>query len=70
MYGKATKRKWRDKTLNNKAEAYVPTKPGEVVSVDQLISSTPGLIAQLSGSPYKARYNVATVFIDHATDYS
>ena len=70
LYGKATKRKWRDKTSDNTAESYVPTKPGEVVSVDQMISSTPGLIAQISGNPYKARYQCATVFIDHASDYS
>ena len=45
------------------------TKPGECVSVDQLESTTPGLIAQLK-HPTKARYRVATVFIDHATRFS
>ena len=60
LYGKATKRKWRDKNADNESEAYVPTRPGEVVSVDQLISSTPGLIAQISGTPYKAIYKCAT----------
>lgn len=70
MYGKAIKRKWRDKNADNQAEAYVPTRPGEVVSVDQMISATPGLIAQMTGWPCKARYKCATVFMDQASDYS
>eukprot|EP00977_Amphora_coffeiformis_P029403 scaffold40460_cov550-Amphora_coffeaeformis.AAC.1 len=48
----------------------IPTKPGEVVSVDQMKSSVPGLIAQMAGIPTKQRYTVATVFVDHATDFS
>jgi hypothetical protein len=33
--------------------------------VDQLESTTPGLIAQLKGIPTTKRYKVATVFVDH-----
>ena len=62
--------KYSQSTSDNTAKAYVPTKPGKVVSVNQMISSTPGLIAQISSNPYKARYQCATVFIDHASDYS
>jgi transposase InsO family protein len=35
-----------------------------------MISPTAGLVAQNTGSLTKERYKVATVFIDHATDYS
>jgi hypothetical protein len=35
------------------------------VSVDQLESPTPGLIAQLKGTPTTQKYNAATIFVDH-----
>ena len=71
LYGKATRRPWRHKTNDNApSDGYVPTKPGEVVSVDQMKSSTPGLVAQMAGFLTKKRYVYATVFVDHATDYS
>ena len=35
-----------------------------------MISTTPGLIAQLRGQPTKARYKVATVFVDHFSSLS
>ena len=62
-YAKATKRNWRPKT----AKAYKPikpTKPGQVVSVNQLVSPMPGLIAQMTGLLTKKRYKYATVFVD------
>jgi hypothetical protein len=43
----------------------VITTPGQCVSVDQLESTTPGLIAQLKGIPTTKRYKAATVFVDH-----
>ena len=62
-YARATKRPWRPKTSmqHNKNQ---PTRPGQVVSVDQLVSSTPGLIAQMSGFLTRKRYRYATVFVD------
>ena len=51
MYGKATKRPWRSKNSKNQAEANKPSRPGECISVDQLISQSPGLIAQMRGRP-------------------
>jgi hypothetical protein len=51
LYGKMSRRPWRNKS------SYHPisnaTKPGTFVSVDQMDSSTPGLIAQLKGIPTK-----------------
>jgi hypothetical protein len=64
MYGKATKRPWRSKKPNNREESFKPTKPGQVVSVDQLKSPTPGFIAQLTGKLTTGRYRYATVFVD------
>jgi hypothetical protein len=46
----------------------VVTEPGDCMSVDQLESRTPGLIGQLKGIPTKARYKVATIFVDHISD--
>ena len=39
------------------------------MSVDQLVSPTPGLIAQLRGIPTKKRYTVATIFVDHYSGF-
>ena len=64
MYGKATKKPWRSKQANNRDEAFIPTKPGQVVAVDQLKSPTPGFVAQLTGALTTDRYNYATVFVD------
>lgn len=47
-YGKSIRKSWRSKTSNNREEAWRPTKPGECISVDQLISPTPGIIAKMT----------------------
>lgn len=69
MYGKATKRQWRQKSPNNADESYHPTKPGEVVSVDQMRSPTPGLIAQMTGILTTKRYEYATIYVDHYSSF-
>ena len=60
-YAKATKRQWRSKTSNKEQTIQKPTKPGQVVSVDQLVSPTPGLVAQMTGKLTTKRYKYATV---------
>ena len=71
LYGKATRRPWRSKTRNSSRWKQEPlTKPGQCVSVDQLESTTPGLIAQLRGIPTKKRYRGATVFVDQFSGLS
>ena len=71
IYGKQTRRPWRTKatpgTIETKATI---TKPGQCISVDQLVSPAPGLIAQLRGIPTTERYRCATVFVDHFSRYS
>jgi hypothetical protein len=71
LFGKATRRPWRSKVPGNpQGAAKTLTRPGECVSVDQMESPTPGLVAQMRGKPTKARYKVATVFIDHVSRLS
>ena len=69
-YGKSVKRNWRSKRSNNRDEAKRPTKPGECISVDQLISPTPGLIAQMTGRLTTKRYSCATVYVDQYSSLS
>ena len=69
-YGKATRSPWRSRITNNKDEAEKPKSPGEVVSVDQMISPTPGLVAQMTGMLTSKRYTCATVYVDQSSGYS
>ena len=43
-YGKAHRKPWRSKGLKNHRTIKPATKPGQVISVDQLISPTPGFV--------------------------
>jgi hypothetical protein len=52
-----------------------PSKNGydnsdKFVSVDQLESSIPGLIAQLKGTPTHDHFKVAMIFVDHSSDFT
>ena len=69
QYGKLTKRPWRVKE-DNKKSTKVAARPGQIVSVDQLESNTPGFIAQLKGKLTQKRYNYAMVFVDQFSGYS
>jgi hypothetical protein len=70
MFGKATRRPWRDKPGKDQIKSRIrtATAPGQCVSVDQLESTTPGFIAQIKGWLTTKRYKVATVFVDHYSD--
>ena len=62
-YAKMIKKPWRNKpSLDYQKE--VANNPGKVVSVDQLVSPTPGLIAQMTGHLTTQRYKYATVYVD------
>ena len=69
LYGKATRRPWRTKGKRQHIARTV-TRPGQCVSIDQMESPTPGLIAQLRGIPTKKRYKCATVFVDQYSGLS
>ena len=47
IYGKQTKRPWRTKAKPTPIGGRKLTNPGDCISIDQLISKTPGLIAQV-----------------------
>ena len=66
MYAKAKRKRWRDKPRKD-YERMIATNPGECISVDQMVSPTPGLIAQMTGSLTSKRYKYATIFVDQAT---
>ena len=67
LYGAAHRRSWR--TGKQYAHLKEAKAPGDVVSVDQLVSSVPGFIAQekmnIQFKLMKQRFQVATVFVDH-----
>jgi len=45
-------------------------KPGEMVSIDQYVSTLPGCLPKTKGKePKKDKYNGGTLFVDHATAY-
>jgi hypothetical protein len=70
IHGKATKKPWRTKANPAKTPKVV-TSPGECVAVDQMESSTAGLIGLLRGAILtKLRYRYATVFVDMFSDYT
>jgi hypothetical protein len=66
LYGKAHRKPWRTKAQPKKVK--VATKPGEIVSVDQMQSTTPGLVPQAKGKLTSKCYRYATVFADHYSD--
>jgi GAG-pre-integrase domain len=66
IYGQMTQRAWRTRgDPANIGQQRSITQPGDCVSIDQLESPVLGFIAQIKGTPQKARYNSWTIFIDH-----
>ena len=64
IYGAMTKVPWRTaKQASN--QIFTATHPGECVSVDQMISTQVGFLAQLKGKLTHRRYRAATIFVDH-----
>ena len=64
QYGKAHKRQSGDTPLANSNK---PLKPGDLLHVDQAISTTPGKCLLHSGKPTKTHWNVMTIFKDHVS---
>jgi hypothetical protein len=65
-----TKQKWRSGTRTYNSITPDNINVGHMVSVDQLVWNIPGLIAQMKFVPTRKRYTVATVFVDHKSDYT
>jgi hypothetical protein len=68
---KATRRPWRNKGSKHK-QSHIKraSHPGEVVSVDQLESSIPGFIGQITGRLTKQCIEGSTNLVDHASNLS
>jgi hypothetical protein len=65
MFLKLSKKPWRNKS----AQVRLPKqeyKPDKVVSVNQMVSQTAGLVAQMTGILTLQCYKYATVFVDQA----
>jgi hypothetical protein len=63
FFGTMTKVPWRGQETSS--EVFVTTKVEQCVSVDQLVSTQVGFIAQLKGTLTKRHYTEATIFVDH-----
>ena len=50
------------------SHVFMAENPGDCVSVDQMICSQPGFVAQLKGKLTNERYRAITVFVDHYSD--
>ena len=71
LMAKATRRRWRTNSKKPKVkDINQDLTPGQVVSVDQLTTETPGYVAQMTGIPTKQRYTSATIYVDQATRYT
>ena len=66
MYSKATCHPWRTMGVVN--QILQSKAPGEVVFIDQLVLSMPGLIGQINRFLAHTRYHYATMFLDHFSD--
>jgi hypothetical protein len=67
LYGIMTKVNWKGKEATHSHQVFVATKPGQCISVDQMISMQVGFVAQLKGMLTKKMYKAATMFVDHFT---
>ena len=67
QFGKMTQRPWRVKG-DDKHQSKTTTRSGQIISWDQLESSTTGFIAQLKGILTSQQYKYATVFVDQCLD--
>ena len=65
LFGAMTKVPWRTKGNESGKQVFKATRPGQVVSVDQMISTQLGFVAQLKGKLTVQCYKAATVFVDH-----
>ena len=55
LFGAMTKIPWQTKSKESGKQVFKASRPGQVVSVDQMISTQPGFVAQLKGSLTKQK---------------
>jgi hypothetical protein len=66
LYEKMHTKPWQGKEVKDRPPARV-LEPGDITSVNQMESLTPGLVAQISGALTTKRYRCATIFVDQAS---
>ena len=69
-YGKSNRRPWRQKGKSSLNKIKYVTIPGQVVSVNQIVSYIPVLIPTHWGLPTTKRYSGVIIFVDHASDFT
>jgi GAG-pre-integrase domain len=69
VYGKMTRRKWWNSPITKFITPH-DVERGSMVSVDQLQSNIPGFIAQMKGTPTRKCYHIATVYVDHYSNFT
>jgi hypothetical protein len=65
LFGAMTKLPWRSKESKSSCEVFVATKPGECMSINHMVSTQTGFLAQLKGKLTSKRYRAASIFVDH-----
>ena len=74
LFGTLKKRSWQTKSRNDLDGKHIwrkeENKPGDCVSVDQMVSHYPDLVASIFGRYTRDHITCVTVFKDHATDTS
>ena len=64
MYAKSTCKPWYWSSRKIKQKPLQVNNAGQIVSVDKLVSQTPGLVVQITGNLTTKTYKYATVFVD------
>ena len=70
VYAKSTHKPWNGRSINTPHKPRQVTYPRKIVFVDQLVSTTQGIVAQITDILTTKRYKYATVFLDHLSRYS
>ena len=70
MYAKSTRKPWCGRSRKSPHKPLQVAHPGQMVSMEQLVSPTPGLGAHMNGILSIKIYKYATVFVDHFSIYS
>ena len=67
LFGKLHKRSWREKSKHSGGSIRNPseTRPMTMTSIDQVVSSQPGIIPQVAWDLTHSRFCAAAIFVDH-----
>jgi hypothetical protein len=65
LFGAMTKITWRGREAKASHKVFIATKPGECISVNQMLSTEAGFYAQMKGKLTKKQYRCAMIFVDH-----